>query len=95
MERRAGGITLYGMGFSSGVTYDYATDLYEFFMHDKDRRKIIEAGFFLYRCSEGEKIIKIRKAVDSGWRIHAKCRTKKEVREVSQALLTNPDAIQD
>ena len=24
----------YGMGFASGVTYDYATDLYEFFMHD-------------------------------------------------------------
>lgn len=23
-----------GMGFASGVTYDYATDLYEFFMHD-------------------------------------------------------------
>ena len=24
----------YGMGFASGVTYDYATDLYEFFMHE-------------------------------------------------------------
>jgi hypothetical protein len=23
----------FGMGFASGVTYDYATDLYEFFMH--------------------------------------------------------------
>ncbi|HBF42335.1 MAG TPA: hypothetical protein DDW42_01655 [Desulfobacteraceae bacterium] len=23
-----------GMGFASGVTYDYATDLYEFFMHE-------------------------------------------------------------
>ena len=24
----------WGMGFASGVTYDYATDLYEFFLHD-------------------------------------------------------------
>ena len=64
-------------------------------MHEKDRQKIIEAGFILYRCSENEKAIKIRKAVRSGWKIHARFKTKKEVGEVSQALLMDPDAIQD
>ena len=33
-ETPGGWENAFGMGFASGVTYDYATDLYEFFMHE-------------------------------------------------------------
>ena len=64
-------------------------------MHDKDRKKVMGAGFTLYRCSESEKVIKKRTIEDASWKIDARLRTKKEVREASQVLLSNPKAIQD
>ncbi|MEA3435417.1 MAG: hypothetical protein U9R43_03055 [Thermodesulfobacteriota bacterium] len=64
-------------------------------MHEKDRRKIMEAGFTLFRCSEIEKVIKKRTIDDLGWKIHSRKETKKAVKEMSQRLLSHPKVIQD
>ena len=64
-------------------------------MHEKDRKKILEAGFVLYRCSETEKVVKRRQTWDASWKIDTRLKTKKEVKEVSQRLLLSPKAIQD
>lgn len=63
-------------------------------MHDKDRWKILKAGFTLYRCSEGEKVIKKRTVNDASWKIIKRCKTKVEVKRISQTLLLDPKAIQ-
>ncbi len=64
-------------------------------MHDKDRKKVMKAGFMLFRCSENEKIIKKRTIDDAGWKVHERVKTKKEVKEISQRLLSHPKVIQD
>lgn len=63
-------------------------------MHEKDRWKILKAGFALYRCSELERVIKKRTVKDASWKIVERCKTKVEVRRISKALLLDPKAIQ-
>jgi hypothetical protein len=64
-------------------------------MHEKDRRKIMKAGFMLFRCSLLEKVIKKRTIDDVSWKVHERVKTKKEVKEISQRLLSHPKVIQD
>lgn len=64
-------------------------------MHEKDRKKILKAGFFLYRCSESEKAIKKRTLEDASWKIAIRTKTKVGVKEISKQLLSDPKAIQD
>ena len=64
-------------------------------MHEKDRWKLLKAGFTLYRCSETEKLIKKRTVHDASWKIETRCKTKKEVKEIRKRILNNPLAIQD
>ena len=64
-------------------------------MNEKDRKKIMRAGFVLFRCSEAEKVIKTRNIHDASWHFMHRCQTKKEVKEIHLALLDNPKAIQD
>jgi len=64
-------------------------------MHERDKEKVMAAGFTLYRCSEAEKMIKRRTAGDMTWKNWAKCKTKKEVRMVHLRLLEEPHIIQD
>ena len=64
-------------------------------MHEKDRKKIMEAGFALYRCSESEKVIKRRNINDASWKTMIKLKTKVSVREIRKKLLSDPKAIQD
>lgn len=63
-------------------------------MHDKDRRKILKAGFTLYRCSEIEKVIKVRRVEHSGWKIEARLKSKAAVQRASKKLYADPKAIQ-
>lgn len=63
-------------------------------MHDKDCNKLLEFGFILYRCSESEKVVKIRTKKDRNWKVLERCKTKKRVKEVRAVLLDNPKAIQ-
>ncbi|GAG97296.1 unnamed protein product [marine sediment metagenome] len=64
-------------------------------MHEKDRKKIMAAGFVLYRCSETERIVKRRKIEDLSWKLHARCKTKKRIKEIRLNLYDIPNAIQD
>ena len=63
-------------------------------MHEKDCRKLLKFGFALYRCSEVEKVIKIRTPEDASWKLLQRCKTKKQVRAARAALLNDPKAIQ-
>ena len=64
-------------------------------MHEKDRAKIMAAGFELYRCSETELVVKKRTAAWPNWRLVSRYKTKKDVKIVHSALLDNPNIIQD
>ena len=64
-------------------------------MHEKDRAKILLAGFVLYRCSEVELVVKRRSAEDASWKHVARYTTKKAIKAQSQRLLANPKVIQD
>jgi len=63
-------------------------------MHEKDCRKLLKFGFILYRCSEVEKVIKVRTMEDSSWKLLERCKTKKRVQEAHAALLKDAKAIQ-
>lgn len=63
-------------------------------MHDKDRKKILKAGFTLYRCSLIEKVIKVRSVEHSGWKILDRLQSKAAVERASQKLYADPKAIQ-
>jgi len=63
-------------------------------MHEKDRRKILKAGLTLYRCSEIEKVIKVRSVEHSGWKIKARLKSKAAVQRASKKLYADPKAIQ-
>lgn len=63
-------------------------------MHEKDCRKLLADGFTLYRCSESERVIKVRRINDSTWKILERCKTKKRVKEAHRVLLDKPNAIQ-
>jgi len=63
-------------------------------MHNKDRRKILKAGFTLYRCSELERVIKVRSIEHSGWKIMTRLKSKAAIQRASQKLLADPKAIQ-
>jgi len=64
-------------------------------MHEKDRRKILKAGFTLYRCSEVEKVVKKRTIEDASWKIMIRLKTKKEVSLMKKLILLYPKGIQD
>ena len=64
-------------------------------MHEKDTKKIMAAGFVLYRCSEVELVIKRRSVEDASWKLVSRHLTKKEIKEERQRLLNNPKVIQD
>ena len=64
-------------------------------MHEKDRKKIMAAGFVLYRCSETELVVKRRSADDASWKHVTRCTTKKAIKAQRQRLLDNPKIIQD
>ena len=63
-------------------------------MHEKDRRKILKAGFTLYRCSEVEKVIKKRTIEDASWKIEMRVKTKAAIKRVRSGLLLEPKSIQ-
>ncbi len=64
-------------------------------MHELDRRKILNAGFALFRCSEVELTIKMRTKKDMSWKTISKQKTKKAIRAVSKNLLEAPFIVQD
>lgn len=64
-------------------------------MHEKDRWKLLKAGFILYRCSETEKVIKKRTVNDASWKVELRAKSKKAVKMASKALLLDPKVIQD
>ena len=63
-------------------------------MHEKDRIKIIKAGFTLYRCSELELVVKRQSVAGQGWKIESRHKTKKAIEVERQRLLNNPKVIQ-
>jgi len=64
-------------------------------MNELDRRKILNAGFDIYRCSEVEHCIKRRKKDDESWKIMSRLKTKKEIRAIHKSLLEDPFVVQD
>ena len=64
-------------------------------MNERDRKKIMAAGFILYRCSESEKLVKKRTLQDLSWKIESRAETKKAIRLRHLQLLDDPKAIQD
>ena len=64
-------------------------------MHEKDRKKIMEAGFILYRCSEIELVVKRRSANDLSWKVFGRYTTKKAIKAQRRRLLDHPQVIQD
>lgn len=64
-------------------------------LHEKNRVKIMAAGFTIYRCSQSELVVKCRSSDHSSWRILNRYKTKKSLAQASKTLLDIPDAIQD
>ena len=64
-------------------------------MHEKDRKKIMAAGFVLYRCSETELVVKRRSFNDPTWRHVSRWKTKKAIKLERLRLLEHPKIIQD
>lgn len=63
-------------------------------MHEKDRVKLIDAGFVLYRCSEVELVVKRQSEAGHGWKIIKRHNTKRAIKEIHQQLLDDPKVIQ-
>jgi len=63
-------------------------------MHEKDTKKIMAAGFVLYRCSEVELVVKRRSAAQPHWMIVSRVGTKTAIRTISRRLHDDPNVIQ-